>query len=835
MWDARLLTLYKQHYMDCYEEELCSDYSCWGYYDGLDIVKVEPMQNSSLLIENMPTPISDLWYKSGEKISGMTGQYGSINIGLFRYEDEKDMASKLETFWITKEKMPFFGVSFLQLADPMQYKLLGNNIEDAIKSDSDKICHVITYCTYDNADMILLIVGNSLNQIEKYLQEIDSMPEIRYQHSVLGVSEKYLGDCKTNKKILDCWQETKCFLDEPVFRLDVRLVSSGEPQIVSIEKEILDEINTDYSIKNYDKVMYSYVSGHENMVLSFPNTDVKTMLTFLIPGGFATHQNKSYAKRIDDEKMQYLPRLFNIETSYILNSKSLSTVVNTEKDTIYSLVNVPHNWFQNKIGEYKLKGQTVLNSGDESLYSYYLAMIKTLNVLVQYERFSLSEDIFYLLYPSFKMFDEKLNDALEQISGIEDQNERCLNLLTIKESMCEFLECVNSVIYHTIHTDQVYLMVPGYSGTSFSIPIKLNMLFLWFTDCVARLLGNSGRKYRCILIPTMEATPVTHSMKLEKNPQSFLVCAKISQRSLYMPKSFMIILAHEMGHYIGGDLRCREYRVKKMVDFVTQRLIYFIFGEYSENDNLVFPLAEDFKGSAKNTITSFLEDMGKEGFYGDDVEKTLKAACNQLLSHCREINHHNLMKLFPKLEMSEEKDVYQLNKLLDETEYNATELLIHGTMNAEIKEEMKVYREVFSDLVAVRLLECDKSAFDEAYRVSEGIDIRGEEIERRDRVMIELGLIGWNSDDKPELIKRDRLLCDYAKKCNDWLNTKLYTMGSELCELLEQIRQLYQHFAGNFVQKNNLDVCNIYDEILSCIQNMKNDTNKEIYGNQSAI
>lgn len=330
MWDVRLLTLYKQHYMDFYDGKMCSEYSCWGYYDGLDITEVKSTQYSSLLIDNSSAPISDLWYKSGEKIGDITGRYGSINIGLFRYEE--DSASKSKSFWDAKEKMPFFGVSFLQLDDPMKYQMLGDKIEDNVNSDSDKICHVITYYTYDNADLILLIIGNSLSLIEEYLQEFDSFAEIRYQHSILGVSEQYLNDCKINEKILDYWRETKCFLEEPVFRLDIRLVSSGEPQIVAIEKKILDEVNATYPIKNYEQATYSYISGHENMILSLPDTDVKTMLAFLVPDGFATHQNTSYAKRVDDDKKQCQPRLFNIETSYILNKNLLTTVDNTENE-----------------------------------------------------------------------------------------------------------------------------------------------------------------------------------------------------------------------------------------------------------------------------------------------------------------------------------------------------------------------------------------------------------------------------------------------------------------------------------------------------------------------
>ena len=41
MKDVRLLTLYKQHYLDDYDVSLKSQITCLGYYDGLDIKKVE--------------------------------------------------------------------------------------------------------------------------------------------------------------------------------------------------------------------------------------------------------------------------------------------------------------------------------------------------------------------------------------------------------------------------------------------------------------------------------------------------------------------------------------------------------------------------------------------------------------------------------------------------------------------------------------------------------------------------------------------------------------------------------------------------------------------------
>ena len=75
--------------------------------------------------------------------------------------------------------------------------------------------------------------------------------------------------------------------------------------------------------------------------------------------------------------------------------------------------NLPHQWFRNRIEEYRGKLNVLLAEGNESLYSYYLALLRTVNSLVQYEEFMLSADIFYLLFPSFEMFEHKLKRVLE--------------------------------------------------------------------------------------------------------------------------------------------------------------------------------------------------------------------------------------------------------------------------------------------------------------------------------------------------------------------------------------------------------------------------------------
>lgn len=147
-----------------------------------------------------------------------------------------------------------------------------------------------------------------------------------------------------------------------------------------------------------------------------------------------------------------------------------------------------------------------LEKGDESFYAYFQALIQTLNMLSQYEKFKLSKDIFYLVFPAFKMLTEQMYAALDFM----EEEPKKTQEKAASEAICQFVDAVDSVVNHIVHTDQVFLMVPGYTGTTFSIPIKLCLLYMWMLEKEKKLLNdNQGAEYQCLLSPVMESIPAT--------------------------------------------------------------------------------------------------------------------------------------------------------------------------------------------------------------------------------------------------------------------------------------------------------------------------------------
>ena len=117
---------------------------------------------------------------------------------------------------------------------------------------------VIAYCTFDNADLVVFVRGNSIVNLEGAIRLIEGSPEVKYLHSVMGVSEKYLSVLCENK-------EKKPFyhLNDDIFEISMKIATDGDLGIISrIKKEMDVQI-----IPGKGSVTYSEVTGHENIVI----------------------------------------------------------------------------------------------------------------------------------------------------------------------------------------------------------------------------------------------------------------------------------------------------------------------------------------------------------------------------------------------------------------------------------------------------------------------------------------------------------------------------------------------------------------------------------------
>lgn len=719
--DIRVLILYKQHYLDEYKRDMerCQ-YSCWGYYDGMSVERVEK-SDSKLFEKRSASPISDLWYHTVGSASKLEARYGEQNIGLFRCvsKSEDEICRK---FWECHERMPYFAVAFLQLYEKKRYKDVRDAIESKYQNNERASCYnLLAYCTFDNADLVILLHGNSITKLEDILKEIEERDDVAYLHPVMGASEKYLQEDE-----LAFWNELDCNIGETIAELRISVSSSGNKDILHWIRMQLSQIFRE----KLENIYYSRVLGHKDLVFSIRNTTVKMLLTFIRKNGFATHQNVLYENGV-----------YNIESSVCIKANTMEDVPGKELPGRKGAENTTSGWCYDMIKTYVQRFKRWKIDGNESMYSYYQALLQTLNSLGQYEQFGLANGIFYQLFPSFRMFLKQLDTALEKAEKNQDNK----MLEKIKESVCQYLESVNSVMYHTTHTDQMFLMIPGCSGTTFSIPIKLSLLYSWLCGRVIDILNDSqivtdGKnkeyEYQCLITPAMEAKPGTEPIGFGLGHGDRLVQVKLSQRSLYMPRALMIILTHELAHYVGEEVRQRKYRAEEIIRALAALLTEGIIpDEYPDDPDIL----EEFNNANREMMQRHIIERLKiklqnsceeSGYHASYIANELITGCKEILASegagLEQIIYKVPKKILEGIRSNDEnsrRKMKYLKLFQEKCDRNRELLLVTSTDNLDriVNDLIRICREVFSDTAAYAVLDFELEIFGEAFDISEGV------------------------------------------------------------------------------------------------------------------
>ncbi len=714
---VKILKLYRQHYSNYYTEQVKSEYLCFGYFDGMEITDVEKT-NSELYKRVVKSPVSDIWYQTAREIKKQRGLASEQHIGLFRAADNEQNKAE-ELFWNKSNRKAFLSTCFVQFDTYDEKEDIGKKIEGY----SDESVSILTYYTFDNADMILFFQGNSYQNITKKIHQVESTTElnIAYMHSVCGV----LRDVP--KQVID---GNTIAENDDVDELMISIIGN----VGTFEKKwkfLMDKSNHAYPIKNYGESMWTYIADHGSFCFLLPKTDMYSLLSLLVEGGVLSYTNGVFGTE-----------LYSTETRIILRKEKFEEITAKEVELTSQSQT---GWCISKIDEYERYMNKAWEEHDESLYSYYQCVIQTLNALVQFEHFKLSQDIFYLVYPALELFDEQLNKTTNSFDGIMLLEQR----KEVMGTILEFFESVNSIIYHAIHMDQIFLMVPGCSGTSFSIPTRLSMFYLWYLSTISEILNDSTNKYRFYLTPAMESKPYTYLAEFGLPAGDRLICIKLSQRSLYMPMAFFVIITHEIAHYVGENIRLRKKRLACVIKTLSHLLAEAII-PYWVVENAEATIAECMKNKKieiiKYCVQGFIEHIQELKPVGDDGTFYHVSNLEKILSDYSAIiladENHDLQAIIEDIpreitnqECSFEEQIDLIEKfreLTDDCNIRRLGHIASSTFVYIVLILLKEYQEVFADMVAIKIAEFSLDDYKCAFNVSEGRSVHDDNMSRKD-------------------------------------------------------------------------------------------------------
>ncbi|MBD8925703.1 MAG: hypothetical protein EGR89_06915 [[Eubacterium] rectale] len=726
-YDVCSLILYKQHYRDYYgkENKLPEDiFSSFGYYDGF---KVEyengyDKDKENEKKSNAVTFIEALYDNTHNPIYELNGRYGVQIIGMFRINS----SSFLEHY---KDSL-YAAVGFAQINetydivnDPEFEKLI-SKIE-AI--DAEK--NIMVFGTFDNADLIILIKGDCLSQIDNIINSIDELDEICYMHTITGISQPYLNESAKQTWLLQRWNSKKVRLDLNIDEFTIRIAAKDKNNVINLLQNIIDtkskdiQLNNSAYIKNCLKTCDKLcIYGHHDIELIFKNAPVEFLLFSMLPKSLLSHDNNIFGSQ-----------LYNIESGYKYKAKSEKEQSDINKTAISSFVQGQQS--QNTASKIENLMNKIKNN-EKSLHDdpVIQALYNSLNTLSQFEGFQLADDIFCLVYPAINNF---LNQYLEY-SQREDK--------IIDENIAEMIEYINFVVQHSVHTDQMFLMIPGYCGSSFGLSTKLTLFYQWMAYEVIDILGESDYKYDVLLSPEAKTKPETKEIRYDVNEHAIIV--RFGQKMLFQP-DFCIILIHELAHYIGEKERNREVRADKCIHLISKLTadmmftdVPYLYGKDKYNvEKYKQSISSNIENHIKRQVSDELQKEHISELYASDLEYMLKQLIFQIV--CMDEKDSLFGKIFLPVNdavriiggehalnsfSDKQKATQMYCKIIEKIMQNCKKSLFEETMDRVIEKLLTTFKEVYSDIAAYEILKFDFQNYRKAFSVSENIEISAENV-----------------------------------------------------------------------------------------------------------
>ena len=463
---------------------------------------------------------------------------------------------------------------------------------------------------------------------------------------------------------------------------------------------------------------------------------------------------------------------------------------------------------------------------ENNTYLHNLVLI--LNALSQFEHFRMARDVYYLVFRAFNNF------LMEFDKLSREKNDEKIDELNVE--ITKMIGYINSVVTQSIHTDQNFLAIPGYSGISFWLPIKLTIYYQELAYKIIKIYREKKHQYDVMLVPELETKPYTKEKRIEGSENIIhTIIVKFGQRMLFQP-SLHIVLIHELSHYIGEEYRQRILRKNKIVELMAFLTVKFLFkGVIQENGSIQKEIDSYITNVQEKIEAFYLRKINKKcsnDYYASDIAKALQsAAWNIIMADSKD-------PLFEEV-FGTLSDWDAIIKKIDEIEpgmdgeeifFEAKNCLSSNRMKARYSVEVenlicslvRVFKEIYSDISAYAILQFPFEEFQDAFSISEEKQIDNTNVDCqqsiREYVMAHImkngseikvnnrGLeISGNNSVYDQMYSYDlvkKQLCEYAEECVQKIQ---YRFNKTDNDVIDSIRIAYTHFK----QQNDSDIFSI--------------------------
>lgn len=507
-------------------------YCSFGYYDGIDVEENLFSKDSEFSVHDELEKLWDYYVERSEKLEGSFSE--QIIFGL-RTEKENDNI-KEQNFWDDKEEYPFLFFTLIQ-AEYSNTENISQKIREMETEFTNDSCKVITYFTFDTSDLLMVILCKKYDDgvavIENFHHKENSKLkmhlnwQITYSFSVAAVYKEIIND-----------KERVANIEGNVQRADIYLIEKELGAIDTIYKKVEDSIHDDSGI---DK---DAVLGCNDEVIRLENVPWNKFLLFYQDGeGLFSNSNNDYHNGL-------------IGITTIIDTKKLN-----EENIVISSKEDKGAPLSKKMREKCKNMHMKIEGGEEvDISGIKRNMLQVINSLQKFEETPLRD---YLFQTALLPLNMMLDMALE----IETKSQ----IKLFRESFYIFMKGFNLYVQDAGRSDRQFTQVPDFNAKIYDTPAKINAFYNAFIFNMKKYLNDLYKENEDGTKPTLHeyeflACPgVADNMQVREsfvgvseNKRLFLV--EIPEKQVYKPKQMLIMLAHEVGHFVGKDVRNRETR-----------------------------------------------------------------------------------------------------------------------------------------------------------------------------------------------------------------------------------------------------------------------------------
>lgn len=522
-------------------------YLAFGYFDGISI--------GDNLFKEKSNSLEQIWEWDVQQTKKLEEKYSVQTIYGFRNESD----SYEELFWEEAKKddteYPFLFITLLQgeIKEEKQIRECGAEVEKDLNCINKR--KVITYSTLDNCNLVIVLLCKDYEDgaeiIDGFHRDSDKSSltragiNLKYSFSIASIQKHYLNSEKTedkkNKKIdavfIYAIEKYPGSIKEVYNILSNQLLPvERRPEKKSIlgcndEVIILKDISWSVFLK-----LFKSTTGIFNH-----SSDCYRAYLIAVTTIIAKNQKDQEDKNSENQcHSLLLEKRTDTDDTEEETDKGNSDEP-SEKTLSIALKNFMENILENKPGS-----KNIYNNLEHYLY-------RIIHALQKFEEPPIEDYIFCSMFLPIHM-----------VLKIAEENN--IQGKDFTEYFYRFVKGLSLCAQNAVHSDRQFTQSLDFDIRIYNTPPRLNAFYNAYIYFIKKFLNNFGctsdTKNNYEFLSYLGVTDNVQVYELFKNmsEKNRLFLVNIPENQAYDVKLMMIILGHEVGHFVGQPIRCREER-----------------------------------------------------------------------------------------------------------------------------------------------------------------------------------------------------------------------------------------------------------------------------------